>query len=227
MRDSVLNEIRELLERQPLLDMIDAGDGIIITGRYKVCNQIEDEVFEDYFSIEISIPNGFPDAIPTVKTTDRKIRAKNYKEHVYPDGTFCLETDTAIATFLQETQSLLGFLSKYLDTYLCGFLYYRKHNKLPFGEHRHGGFGLLDYYCELFETSNVKVAFALLDCLVKRNLKGHMPCPCQSGMRYRNCHRQRINELKETVLFERFEADYNAIISEVNRNVENKSKNAR
>jgi hypothetical protein len=227
LKDSVLKEIDTLIAEQPLLKVSAANEDVLISGKYKICNQVDDEVFEDYFALEIHVPNDFPDTLPRIKTADSRIRAINYKEHVYPDGTFCLETDTAIAAYLQETQSLLGFLSKYLDTYLCGFLYYRKHKKLPFGERRHGGLGLLDYYCELFETSNVKEAFALLDCLVKRNLKGHIQCPCQSGMRYRNCHRQRINELKEAGLFERYKADYNAIISEVNRNVENKSKNAR
>ena len=223
MKDSVLDEITALVAEQPLLTVSKTEENVLISGKYKICNQINDEVFEDYFALEISIPDSFPNDIPRVKTTDGRIRANNYKEHVYSNSEFCLETNTAMAAHLQDAPSLRGFLTKFLDTYLCGFLYYRKHKRLPFGEHRHGGLGLLDYYCELFETRDIKVAFALLDCLVNRKLKGHIQCPCQSGMRYRNCHRQTINELKENGLYERYEADYNAIIAEVNRNVKNKS----
>jgi hypothetical protein len=223
LKDSVLEEITALVALQPLLTVISAKEDVLISGKYKICNQIDDEVFEDYFALEIHIPNNFPGDIPKVKTIDGRIRADNYKGHIYSNGEFCLETNTAMAAYLQNTPSLLGFLTKYLDTYLCGFLYYRKHKQLPFGEHRHGGFGLLDYYCELFETSDIKIAFMLLDCLVNRNLKGHIQCPCQSGLRYRNCHRERINELKESGLFERYKTDLITIVAEVYHNVKNES----
>lgn len=234
MKDAVLDEIISLIAEQPLLTISHANEDAIISGNYKICNQIVDEIFEDYFAIEIRVPDDFPDAIPRVKTTDRRIRANNYKEHVYPDGTFCLETDTAIATYLYDNPSLLGFLTKYLNTYLCGFLYYQKHRCLPFGEHKHGICGLMDYYCELFETSDIDIAFALLGCIVKENLKGHIQCPCKSGLRYRNCHREKINELKASGLYKRYKADFYTIVAEldkqnkeVSRDVKNKPKNAR
>jgi ubiquitin-protein ligase len=156
LREIVLTEIKALLEQQPLLTSIEHGNGIKISGKYKICNQIDDEVFEDYFALEIFVPDSFPDAIPVVKTTDGKIRANNYKGHVYPDGQFCLEIDTAITAFLKNNSSLLAFLTEYLNLYLCGFLYYQKHKRLPFGEHEHGIFGLMDYYCELFQTTDIR-----------------------------------------------------------------------
>jgi ubiquitin-protein ligase len=217
LRDTVLCEIETLLEQQPLLSKTKVDGGVNIIGKYKICNQLEDEVFEDYFAIEIFVPDGFPDDIPAVKTTDGRIRASNYKEHVYTDGQFCLEIDTAIVVFLQDNPSLLVFLTRYLDTYLCGFLFYRKHKRLPFGERKHGISGLMDYYCELFDITDIKATFSLLTCLFKDNLKGHIQCPCQSGKRYRNCHRERINELRSSRLYERYKSDFATIIAELNK----------
>lgn len=217
MQAAVLDEVELLLVQQPLLTKIEIIGGLKFVGKYKICNQFEKEIFEDYFLLEIFVPNGFPEDIPTVKNTDGKIRANNYKGHVYANGQFCLEVDTAIAAFLQGNPSLLAFLTKYLDTYLCGFLFYRKHKYLPFGEHKHGVDGLLDYYCELFETTEIKVAYSLLSCLFRENLKGHIQCPCQSGKRYRNCHRDKINELKASSLYERYKDDFESIISELNK----------
>jgi hypothetical protein len=213
----VLNEVETLLEQQPLLTKSEVDGGLNLIGKYKICNQLEDEVFEDYFSLEIFVPDSFPDEIPTVQTTDRKIRANNYRDHLYTDGQFCLEIDTAIATFLQDNPNLLDFLSRYLDTYLCGFLFYKKHKRLPFGEHKHGIVGLLDFYCELFVTADKKTAYFLLDCLFKDNHKGHIDCPCQSGKRFRNCHRDIMNELRASRLYDRYKSDYETIIATLNK----------
>ena len=217
MKDTVLAEITVLLEQQPLLAISEVNKGIKIKGNYKICFQIENEIFEDYFALEISIPDSFPDDIPTVRTTDRKIHADNYKGHVYPDGQFCLELDTVIVAFLQYNHNLLSFLTRFLDTYLCGFLYYQEHNCMPFGEHKHGVLGLMDYYCELFEITDINIAYLLLTCVFKENLKGHIQCPCQSGKRYRDCHRKTIDELKENELFERYKDDFITITTELSR----------
>jgi hypothetical protein len=217
LRDAVLDEVEILLAQQPLLTKTEIDGGLKFYRNYKVCNQFENEVFEDYFSLEIVVPNGFPEDIPIVKSTDGRIRANNYKGHVYTNGQLCLELSTAIIAFLQGNPSLLAFLIKYLDTYLCGFLFYQKRKYLPFGEHKHGVDGLLDYYCELFETTDIKLAYSLLFCLCRENLKGHIQCPCQSGKRYRDCHREKINELKASLLYERYKDDFELIKAELDK----------
>ena len=217
LRDAVFDEIKILLEQQPLLSKHEVTNGIKINGKYKICNQLDDEVFEDNFSLEISIPSNFPDGIPSVRTTDNRIRTDNYKGHAYPDGRFCLETDTEIAAFLHDCPNLLAFLKRYLDTYLCGFLYYQKHKQLPFSEHKHGSDGLMDYYCKLFETTDLDIARSLLACVVIKNLKGHIHCPCQSGKRYRDCHREKIDKLKASPLYERYKNDYRIVTAEKNK----------
>ena len=208
------DEIEVLLEQQPLLTKSEDDSGLKISGKYKICNQLEDEVFEDHFSLEIFIPANFPEDIPTVRSTDGRIRSNNYKEHVYENGQFCLEIDTVIIEFLYENPSLLSFLTRYLNPYLVGFLFYQKHKRLPFGEHQHGIIGLMDYYCKLFEISDKKTAFTMLSCLFTDSLKGHILCPCESGKRYRNCHRDRIEALKSSKLFEKYRSDFEFIVAE-------------
>ena len=88
---------------------------------------------------------------------------------------------------------------------------------MPFGEHKHGVLGLMDYYCELFEITDINIAYLLLTCVFKENLKGHIQCPCQSGKRYRDCHRKTIDELKENELFERYKDDFITITTELSR----------
>ena len=217
MNSFVLGEVESLLVQQPLLAKNEANNGLKISGKYKICYQFEDEVFEDYFSIEIFIPDGFPEDIPTIISADGTIRANNYNGHIYENGQFCLEHDTVIATYLLDNPSFLGFLTRYLESYLFGFLYYRKYKILPFGEHKHGIPGLMDHYCDLFNTSDIRIAYILLTCLIKDNLQGHILCPCQSGKRYRNCHRERINALRSNRLYERYKNDYARIMVEVNK----------
>jgi hypothetical protein len=124
-----------------------------------------------------------------------------------------LEIDVAIATFLLDNPSLLAFLKRFLDIYLCGFLYYQKYKQMPFGEHKHGLVGSMDFYCELFETTDIKIAYLLFACLCGKNLKGHIQCPCQSGKRYRDCHKEKINELRVSGLYGRYKDDFTTIIA--------------
>ena len=217
MRNMVHDEVEILLEQHPLLATYESDGGLKVSGKYKICIQLAEEVFEDHFSLEIFVPADFPKDIPTIKSTDGKIRTNNYKGHVYKNGQFCLEIDTAIVAFLHDNPSLLSFLMKYLDPFLVGFLYYQKHKLLPFGERKHGAIGLLEYYCELFDTADIEAAFSMLNFLLKDNLKGHIQCPCQSGKRYRNCHREKINNLRSSRLYERYKSDYATIIAEMNK----------
>jgi hypothetical protein len=211
VKNIVLEEIDTLIERQPLLKVSSANEDVIISGNYKISNQIDDDVFEDYFAIEILVPRDFPDVIPIVKTTDNRICANNYNGHIYNNGEFCMETDTAMAGHLCENPSLLGFLTKFLDSYLCGFLFKQKYGKLPFGEHEHGYTGLLDHYKDLFKTDKLSIAYYLLACVTLLNLEERRLCPCQSGLLYQDCHREKINKMKASKIIYRYINDFYVI----------------
>jgi hypothetical protein len=65
----------------------------------------------------------------------------------------------------------------------------------PFGQWGHGADGIREYYAELLGSNDVRVIAGYLDCLSKKKIKGHRPCPCRSGRRLRACHRVLVQDL--------------------------------
>lgn len=79
---------------------------------------------------------------------------------------------------------------------------------MPFGELSHGGKGISEYYKEFFETDSELVVIELLKIIIEDSYRGHMPCPCASGKRLRNCHGPKIVEIKEQQTREQFFSDF-------------------
>jgi hypothetical protein len=69
----------------------------------------------------------------------------------------------------------------------------------PFGERSHGREGLVETYAELLCLDDPGTVPAYLDCLRKKELKGHFDCPCGSNKRLRDCHRDQLQELRKRI----------------------------
>jgi len=200
----------ELLDKNPLLSMRFCDNTAIITGVYSIYERLEEydmELYEDFFDIEIRVEDDFPKSIPKVKELGHRVRSVSY-EHINPDGTLCLEVDTKILIDLNKNPTLLYFSEEFIKTYFISFLFFKRHGKFPFGERSHGEDGYLEFYSELFSITNKEAARKLLSLLFNGGLKGHVLCSCDSGRRYRNCHREQINILMESPYKDYYYKDY-------------------
>ena len=81
-----------------------------------------------------------------------------------------------------------------LDSYLYSATYYREYGVVPeYGERPHGDAGIIETYKERYQVSDEETLFSLLSYSAGMICyRGHLPCPCGSGKRMRNCHGQII-----------------------------------
>ena len=200
-------QLDELLCCQPLLKHHICAGYVLITGAYCIRVLYEDEEFEGVFEVEAIVSFDFPLTLPKIREVGGKIRRRGF-EHIYPDRELCLEVDTKVKIDLLKNPSLIYFFETYVTSYFFSYLYYEKYRKFPFGERSHGEKGILEYYCELFMVRDPETAKQLLHYLCGTHLKGHHPCPCMSGNRYRNCHLPKIIELKNSPYYLLFQQDY-------------------
>ena len=98
----------------------------------------------DSFEISIRIPDVYPDDLPRVTETGGKIE-KNY-EHVFTSGTLCVGVPIEMQRIFSQQPTLLGFVNKLVVPYLYGYCYWKMNGEHPFGERRHGGEGIIQYY---------------------------------------------------------------------------------
>ena len=147
----------------------------------------------DSFEIEVLIPDAYPDILPRVTETGGKMEP-NY-EHVFTDGTLCLAIPIEMREIFDQQPSLLGFVNRLVIPYFYGYCHWREYGQHPFGEQKHGGEGIVQYYVESLNLTNEVTALAFLCLLYEHGYRGHHNCPCGSARRLRKCHGPKLFDL--------------------------------
>lgn len=164
-------------------------------------------LIDDEFEVEISFPVSGVIDVPSAKEIGGRIpREPDF--HVNSDGTMCLGAPLDIRRKYKQDSSLRAFINYLLIPFLYSFSFKEKHGYMPFGELSHGEKGISEYYKEFFETDSELSVIELLKIIIEDNYRGHMPCPCVSGKRLRNCHGPQIMEIKEQQTREQFFSDF-------------------
>ena len=109
-------------------------------------------------------------------------------EHRYEDGELCLDTNAYIALCFHNGYSLLQWMENIVEPYYYSYEYYTRFDKYPFGDRSHGNVGVIEAYQDIFKVNDGgKVCEILLE-IINRRYRGHLPCPCGSGLKTRQCH---------------------------------------
>lgn len=149
------------------------------------------DVLDDEYTIELTLPEGYPREVPTA----RELLERTKGFHTYNDGTLCLGAPLAVRMAFERNPTLVGFVENCLIPYLYSFSYLNLYGKLPFGELSHGGEGILEFYQELFSIKDAMAVLGLLRILADADYRGHLECPCGSGVKVRNCHGNQLRTI--------------------------------
>jgi hypothetical protein len=144
----------------------------------------EAEIIDDEYEIELTIPQDYPSGIPIA--LELSGRTKGF--HTNHDGTLCLGAPLAVRIAFNKTPTLLGFVENCLIHFLYSYSYKNLYGDLPFGDLPHGSSGIFKYYQDFFEVTDGSAVLGLLRILADADYRGHLECPCGSGVRIRNCH---------------------------------------
>jgi hypothetical protein len=183
--------LREFLRSYPKMAIRPSSGGDLrLKGSFEfAAHHAKEGDIQDWFALEIIVPNSFPKELPRVTETGWRIpRTGEY--HVNPsDNTLCLGSPLSLLLRLSKNPTLEGFAESCLVPYL--FAISRKlkiGGSLPFGELAHGQEGILTDYAHLFSLKypeNVRYALELLGAKKRRANK--LPCPCGCRSRLGRC----------------------------------------
>jgi hypothetical protein len=168
--------------------------------------KIVGRIFIDYknkkidYDIEIIVPENYPKDIPLA----HEIKGKIPKDWHHNGEYFCLETPFNVWKIFRKQETLLNFVDNLVVPYLFSYSKYLDNGE-HFKEHSHGARGVLDDYKKYFNIKDDLLAFKLLRILAEKSYRGHLPCPCESGKKIRNCHGKCIEKIVSNSKF----ADYN------------------
>ena len=191
LRDpALLDDVKQALQAYPWLHLHIQDDTARVQGSIAVPG--------DRFNVEILFLPDYPRSLPEVRETggriphieDRHINVKDGTACVCIPDEWCLQRpDESFATFLRGPVYNFFLSQKHFEV----------HGTWPFGDRRHGNNGLFDFYQEQFGTEDKTTIAKYLWFLSQDKIKGHWNCPCGSGKRLRNCHREKIYTLKNKI----------------------------
>ena len=186
-----------------LSNLLERDQEIVLSGNLYVGVTVDGllERIEGEFDIELVIPRCFPNALPRVRETARKI--DHDYSHKFTDGALCLGIPVELRRILSEELplhgyekfSLLGYVNELVIGYLCGYCYWKQHGRHPFGEEAHGDEGIVKYYISKLGLTDELAVLAVVCSLLEYGYRGHHICPCGSGMKVRKCHGSMLLEL--------------------------------
>ena len=173
-------------------------ESAIAKGTHSLC---EPNLMSDIeYKIVLVFPPDYPKNWPVMYCNDSKLPIGNIDRHIMGDGSACLGVKGEIAKRWQLNRTLVHFLKDFVEPFLAWQAYYEIFQKPPeWGGRPHGGPGILEFYAELLNVPIESNVVGFMKLLARKNRpKGHEICPCDSGQRLRNCHRELVyaNRLK-------------------------------
>jgi hypothetical protein len=170
----------------------------VVQGTYSLCDP---NLMSDIeYKIVLVFPPDYPKNCPVMYCNDPKLPIGNIDRHIMGDGSACLGVKGEIAMRWQSNRTLVHLLKDFVEPFLVWQACYDIFQKPPeWGERSHLGPGILEFYAELLNVPVDSNVAGFMKLLARKNQpKGHEICPCDSGQRLRNCHRELVyaNRLK-------------------------------
>lgn len=190
------NEIEKLNVNFPgSTFVLDTHDLSLLHIHLKVAHIYNDFRVNEFFEIDIRIPSGYPYEIPDVIEVGNKIDSQY--EHCYINGQLCLSTNSEIMLNCCGTITITYLINSYIVPYLFSYRYYERYNEYPFGDRSHGATGIIEAWMEAFGVKSIKEAHDIIKYAILHPYRGHLPCPCNSGKKTRDCHPVNTNILEK------------------------------
>jgi len=167
----------------------------------------------DKFEIAIFIPKEYPEKLPLVWSDGCRIR-KDF-EHINSDGSFCLAVPIEERSTFDRSPTLLGFIDNLVVPFLYGYAYWEKFGAMPFDERSHGAAGLLEYYLDIYSTSNKVTVLKGVYGLVRFGYKPHEKCPCGSGKKVLRCHKAESTAIAKSPYRQKIAAELFVILDDI------------
>ncbi len=186
-----LEQVEKMKKAYPDLVASKSKDGYVFSGLVTLNAEYDDVPLYDEYIIEIQIPFNYPKNLPVV--TDLNNAIPQELEHFYSDGTLCLGAACDLLDYIENHASIVDYVKGIVMSYLYTASYFRRYGTVPYGERSHGIKGIEEAYMERYNVTSPELLTQLLLYVVGiERYRGHMKCPCNSGLKFRDCHGNRI-----------------------------------
>jgi hypothetical protein len=177
------------------LSIVHAEGAFYITGTITIVDQ-KGSLWHTY-SIEIHASKQFPYMFPIVFEIGGMIpRIADW--HINIDGSCCLDNEFSQQIKCSKGLSLDEFISKELIPWLANQSYRRLTGHYINGEQGHGDIGRIEFFMRELAAPNLLTCVEWLLILASNKFPPRQAnCFCNSGYKWRNCHKSRFEKLAQ------------------------------
>jgi hypothetical protein len=151
----------------------------------------EQDMFIDAYEVRIIPTLDYPNRFPLVFETAGRL-PHNIEWHVFPDGHCCIKSYPEEIYMCRQGLSLQDFIGGQLVPYFFNQKY-RELNGFFLQERKHGDAGSLQFFEDIFHTSDLRIIGRGLLSLWENGLPNRVSeCFCGSGKKYRKCHKEAL-----------------------------------
>ncbi len=192
--------------------MVLKQESVVVHGTYGI--SFPDAARQIEYRISILMPNKYPKQLPNMFCNDPKLPIGDIDRHIMKDGSACLGVYADIMTRWSLKPSIVTFLENFVAPFLVWQAYYDAHQKPPpWGERSHFAEGIKEYYAELLGMKKCRSVVEFMKLLARKNHpKGHEICPCASGNKLRNCHRDLLYSTRKKVAWQYVAEDLQTVL---------------
>lgn len=195
-RAALAEDIRRQLDaRYPTLHVYERPNEVLVKGTFPI---LSDDSVLDRYSVEIYVRRDKSDAWPAVRETGGRI-PKTADYHISSDGTACLFVEDEAYYQFPNGLSFVEFLEIPVRNFFLSQSIVANGGDWPLGYRSHGTEGVIEFYMEKLNTEDPVELLKCLKCLSIESVKGHHPCPCESGEIYRRCHQARLSAIRPRI----------------------------
>jgi len=172
-------QVEEALERFPTLTYNAKGKEFV--GELFITDN-------DSYDIHITLGK-YPKEFPAVYETEERI-PKKVERHIYTDSGSCCLTTRAKAQVLLSTKvkTISIFIQDVVIPYFQNNSYFELNKKYKTDEYSHNGFGVIEGYRDILQTSNdLLIAQLMAKRIDGQKLKIQHLCYCGSGAKMKKC----------------------------------------
>ncbi len=209
--DLLAREQRCLAESYPSLLLDTSRRQAVVTGVMQVAGEVG-------YTVDLLVPDRYPREIP-VQRCDRKEIPWEVDRHVYPgSGIACLCVPSEYRWHWPCGSNLTDFLENLVRPFFVGQLYYQAHGQWPAGAERsHGREGIVEAYRDILSplgpVASATIEWVMKLLVRKNDPKGHETCPCGSGRKLRDCHRDLLARFRRKIDPRHAAADLGALVA--------------
>lgn len=150
-----------------------------------------------FFEVQILIPvKSYPYSFPILSEISNKI-PKVLDRHINKDGSCCVAILQEQIIEAQKGISVIEFIKKYAIPFFANQIYFEENKKWVNGDYLHGKPGQIQFYFEIFDSSNPGVILNGMElALNNKKIGRNDPCYCGSSKKYKKCHEGSLSNIR-------------------------------